>query len=160
MPVWLRFEVLWRFWLIGIYLLSPRRSFWSFYQVQNPSSFCIPISNKKTYVCCNTSCNIWLCMNEMLVHWFQFYVFLFIKFATFSLMHTLSACWCSLFLLYLKRYFCLDTCPLHHILFFVLRNETFLFKLLSMKRRTSHLYALDFTTLVLSIDSAWIMKNY
>ena len=34
MPVWLRFEVLWRFWFIGIYLLSSRRSFWSFYQVR------------------------------------------------------------------------------------------------------------------------------
>ena len=99
LPVWLRFEVLWKFWFIRIYLLSSRRSFWSFYQVQDPSSLCIPISDKKTYIWCSMSCNVWLCMNEMLVHWFQFYVFLFIKFVTFSPMHTLRACWHSFFLL-------------------------------------------------------------
>ena len=77
MPVWLRFEVLWRFWFIETYLLSPRRSFWSFYQVRDPSLLCIPISDMKTYIWCNMSCNVWLCMNEMLVHWFHFYVFSF-----------------------------------------------------------------------------------
>ena len=79
MLIWLRFGVPWRFWFIGFYLLSPRKSFWSFYQVQDPSLLCIPISDMKTYIWCNMSCNVWLCMNEMLVHWFHFYVFSFYK---------------------------------------------------------------------------------
>ena len=86
--------------------------------------------------------------------------FLFIKFAIFSPTCTLQAYWCSLFLLCLRRYFCLDTCLSHRILLFVFRNETFLFKPLSMKHKAFRLYALDFTTLVLSINFAWIMKNY
>ena len=135
LPVWLRFEILWRFWFNGIYPLSPRRSFWSFYQVRDPSSFYIHISDRKTCIWCSMSCNVWSCMNEMLVHWFRFYVFLFIKFATFSPMHTLQACWCSLSLLCLRRYFCTDTCLSHRILLFVFGNETFLFKPLNMKKK-------------------------
>ena len=54
---------------------------------------------------------------------FTFMIFSFIKITTFSAMHTLQACWCSLFLLFLKRYFCLDARPSHRILFFVLENK-------------------------------------
>ena len=158
--VWLRFEALWEFWFIRIYLLSLRRSFWSFYRVQDPSSFCIHTSDRKTCIWCSMSYNVWLCMNEMLVHWFQFYVFLFIKFVTFSPMHTLQAYWCSLSLLCLRGYFCLDTCPLHRILLFVLGNETFPFETLSIKHRFFRLCALDFTALVFLINFAWIMKTY
>ena len=90
-----------------------------------------------------------------------FHFMLFCKFATFSPIHTLQACWCSLFLLCLRRYiFCLDTCLSHRILLFVLGNGTFLFEPLSIKHRAFRLCALDFTTLVLSINSTWIMKNY
>ena len=39
-------------------------------------------------------------------------------------------------------------------------NETFLFKPLNMKHKTFLLYALDFTTLMSSINFAWLMKNY
>ena len=46
------------------YLFPSQRFFWSFYRVQNPFSLCIPISDKKTYIWCNVSCNVWLCMNE------------------------------------------------------------------------------------------------
>ena len=44
------------------YLLSPRKSFWSFYRVQDPFSLCIPISNKTTYIWCNVwmLCDVWL----------------------------------------------------------------------------------------------------
>ena len=48
-----------------------------------------------------------------------FHFMFFFKLATFSPMHSLQACWCSLFLLCLRRYFCLDTCPSHRILFFL-----------------------------------------
>ena len=158
LPVWLRFEILWRFWFIRIYPLSPRRSLWSFYQMQDPSSFYVHTSDRKTCIWCSMSCNVWLCMNEMLMHWFSFYVFL-IKFATFSSMHTLQAYWCSLFLLCLRRYFCLDTCLSYRILLFVLGNRTFLFDPLSIKHRAFRLCVLDYTTFVLSINFAWIMKN-
>ena len=50
------------------YLLSSRRSFWSFYRVQDSFSLCIPVSDKKTYMWCNVSCNVWLCMNKMFVY--------------------------------------------------------------------------------------------
>ena len=65
------------FWFNGIYLLSPRRSFWSFYQVWDSFSFCIHISDRETCIWCSMSCDVWLCMNEMLMHWFPFYVFSF-----------------------------------------------------------------------------------
>ena len=32
--------------------------------------------DRKTYIWCSMSCNVWLCMNEMLMHWFPFYVVL------------------------------------------------------------------------------------
>ena len=54
---------------------------------------------------------------------FTFMVFSFIKFANFSPMHPLRACWCSLFLLCPIRDFCLDSCLLHRISFFVLGNK-------------------------------------
>ena len=145
MPIWLGFEVLWRFWFIGFYLLSSRRSFWSFYQVRDPSSFYIHISDRKTCIWCSMSCNVWLYMNEMLMHWFPFYVFLFIKFATFLPVHTLQACWCSLFLFCPRRYFHLDTCPSRCVLLFVLGNRTFLFDPLSIKHMAFRLCSLGFT---------------
>ena len=52
---------------------------------------------------------------------FTFMVFSFIKFANFSPMHTLRACLCSSFSV--RRYFCLDACPSHHISFFTLENK-------------------------------------
>ena len=52
---------------------SFRRSFWSFYRVQGLFSFCVPISDKKTYIWCNVSCNVWLCMNEMSKHLNSFF---------------------------------------------------------------------------------------
>ena len=64
------------------YLFSPRRSFWSFYQVQNPLSPYIPVSDKKTFIWCNVPCNVWLCMNEMSKHSF-FYLNLFHSFLFF-----------------------------------------------------------------------------
>ena len=102
------------------------------------------------YACAWMKC---LCIVSLLC--FSFY-----QIATFSPMHTLQACWCSLFFLCLRRYSCFNTCLSHRISLFVLWNETFLFKPLSMKHKAFHLYALDFTALVLSINSAWIMKNY
>ena len=54
---------------------------------------------------------------------FTFMIFSFIKIATFSPMHTLRACWCSLFLFYLRRYFYIDACLLHRISFFALGNK-------------------------------------
>ena len=122
------------------------------------SAFILQIG--KTCIWCSMSWNVWLYMNEMLMHWFLFYVFLFIKFATFLPVHTLQAYWCSLFLFCPRRYFRLDTCPSRRILLFVLGNRTFLFDPLSIKHMTFRLCALDFTPLVLSINSAWIMKNY
>ena len=52
---------------------SFQRSFWSFYRVQDPLSFCIPISDKKTNIWCNVSCDVWLCTNEMSEHFFEFF---------------------------------------------------------------------------------------
>ena len=81
-PVWLCFDFITHVYLIGLTPLIPtllrffensdlseltstfRRSFWSFYRVQGPISPCIPILDKKTYIWCNVSCNVWLCMNE------------------------------------------------------------------------------------------------
>ena len=60
---------------------SFRRSFWSFYRVQDPLSFCIPISDKKTNIWCNVSCNVWLCTNEMSEHFLNsFFFFIFPRF--------------------------------------------------------------------------------
>ena len=115
------------FWFNGTYLLSPRRSFWSFYQVWDSSSFCIHISDRETCIWCSMSCDVWLCMNEMLILCF----FLSITFATFLPVHTLQACWCSFFLLCLRRYFYLDTCLSRRILLFVLGDilfQTFQYK--------------------------------
>ena len=56
-----------------------RRSFWSFYRVQDPLSSCIPILDMNTYIWCNVSCNVWLCMNEMSEHlnlFHSFFIFL------------------------------------------------------------------------------------
>ena len=77
-PAQLGFGLLWKTSILfEYYLISPRIFFWSFYRVHDPFSLCIPVSDKKTYIWCNMSCNVWLCMNEMLVHWFHFYVFSF-----------------------------------------------------------------------------------
>ena len=54
---------------------------------------------------------------------FTFMVFSFIKFANFSPVHTLRACWCSLFLFCPRRDFCLDACPSHRISFLVLGRK-------------------------------------
>ena len=57
---------------------SFRRSFWSFYRVQDPLSFCIPISYKRTNIWCKVSCNVWLCTNEVSKHFFWNLFFFFI----------------------------------------------------------------------------------
>ena len=43
--------------------------------MQNPLSFCIPVSDKKTNIWCNVSCNVWLCTNGMSKHFFNSYFF-------------------------------------------------------------------------------------
>ena len=91
---------------------------------------------------------------------FTFMVFSFIKFANFSLMHTLRICWYNLFLLYLRIYFCLDSCPLHHISFFVLGNKKHSYSSLYVRNTgLFRFYTINFTILVLSINFAWIIKN-
>ena len=72
LPVWLRFEVLWK---IKICLLSPRRSFWSFYQVHDPFSFCIHTSDRKTCIWCSMSCNVWCVWMKCLCIGFNFMFF-------------------------------------------------------------------------------------
>ena len=92
----LRFDFVAHVYLIGLTPLMPnllrffenpdlselpssfRRSFWSFYRVQDPFSFCIPISNKKTNIWCNVSCNVWLCTNEMFEHFLNSFSSFFI----------------------------------------------------------------------------------
>ena len=62
---------------------------------------------------------------------------------------------------YPKKQFYLDIFQPRRISFFHFWKQThFLFNHLSMKHRTFRLYALDFTTLALSINFAWIMKNH
>ena len=48
----------------------------------------------------------------------------------------------------------------HAVSHFSFSKTPFLFNPLSKKYRTSRLYVLDFTTLALSINFAWIMKNH
>ena len=76
------------------YLFSSRRSFWSFYRVQDPFSLCISILNKKTYIWCNVSRNVWLCMNEMFEHLNLFFIWIcFIPFSSFLVL-TSTKCKC------------------------------------------------------------------
>ena len=94
-PVWLRFDFITHAYRIGLTPLMPnllrffenpdlfelssssRRSFWNFYRVQDPFSLYIPISNKKTYIWCNVSCNVWLCINEMSEHLNSFFFWIY-----------------------------------------------------------------------------------
>ena len=55
--------------------------------------FCIPVSDKKTYIWCNVSCNVWLCMNEMSEHLNFFFLNLFHSFSS-SLVLTNAKCKC------------------------------------------------------------------
>ena len=52
-----------------------RRSFWSFYRVHYPFSFCIPVSDEQTNIWCNVSCDVWLCTNEMSEHFLNSFFF-------------------------------------------------------------------------------------
>ena len=54
---------------------------------------------------------------------FTFMVLSFIKSVTFSPMHTFWVYWFNFFLFCFRRYFYLDACPSHRILFFVLGNR-------------------------------------
>ena len=40
----------------------------AFIGCKNLFLLCIPVSDKKTYIWCNVSCRVWLCMNEMSEH--------------------------------------------------------------------------------------------
>ena len=74
---------------------------------------------------------------------FHFMFFLFIKFATFLLVHTSQACWCSSFLLCLRKNFYLDTCLSRRILLFVLGDilfQTFQYKTHGFSSLRSGLY--------------------
>ena len=51
--------------------------------MQDPFSFYVPISDKKTYIWYNVSCNVWLCMNEISEHLSSFF-FIWIYFIPFS----------------------------------------------------------------------------
>ena len=75
-------------------------------------------------------------------------------------MHILRACWCSLFLFCLRRYFCLDTCLSHRISFFAFGTQKHsCLNPLYIRHGVFRFHALDFTTLALSINFARIMKN-
>ena len=78
---------------------SFRRSFWSFYRVQDPLSSCISILDMNTYIWCNVSCNVWLCMNEMSEHFLNFPFFSF--FLYFFWIFPFSIFWIFLFLFFL-----------------------------------------------------------
>ena len=57
---------------------SFRRSFWCLYRVQDPLSSYIHVLDMNTYIWCNVSCNVWLCMNEMSKHFLNsFFLFIF-----------------------------------------------------------------------------------
>ena len=99
-PVWLRSDFITHAYWIGLTPLTPnffenpdlsklpfpfRRSLWSFYRVQDHFSLCIPVSDKKIYIWCNVSCNVWLCMNVMFESFrFVFHPNLFYSFFIFS----------------------------------------------------------------------------
>ena len=80
---------------------------------------------------------------------FTFMVFFFIKFATFSPIHTLRACWCSLFLLLGDISISMLA---HRIMSLFLETKTVLVQAFMYETQVFS-YALDFTTLVLSLNS-------
>ena len=145
------------------FLLFSRRSFWSFYQVQDPSSVCIPISKKAHISDAMRECYVMydLAWMKCLCIRFTFMVF-------------------SLLILPLSRLwtFCgpvgavsfsstfedtsvsmLTHRIVSHFLFFGTQNHSCL-NPLYIRHGIFRFHALDFTTLALSINSTWIMENH
>ena len=80
MSCWMKFETPWQLRSIWITFFPPQRSFWNFYRMQDFFLLCIPVSNKKTYIWCKVSRNVWLCMNEMSEHLNSFFSSEFVLF--------------------------------------------------------------------------------
>ena len=58
------------------------------------SFFCILILDMNTYIWCNVSCNVWLCMNEMFEHLNSFFIWIcFIPLSSFIIL-THAKCKC------------------------------------------------------------------
>ena len=92
MPIWLGFEIPWKLRSVWNTFFSPRRSFWSFYRVQDPFSLYILVSDKKTYIWFNVSCNVWLCMNEIFEHLNLFFIWICFIPLSFFLVLTNAKC--------------------------------------------------------------------
>ena len=80
--------------LICLYYLLPFEGFSEALSGARPFFLCIPVSNKKTYIWCNVSCNVWLCMNEMSEHSNLFFIWTcFIPLSSFLVL-TNAKCKC------------------------------------------------------------------
>ena len=121
---WLGFMVLWKLWSIWIIFFFSEGLSEAFIGCETlfHSTFLFQIRKHMSNAICE--CHV------MIVHEWNvcaldslLWSFLLLKFAIFSPIHTLRAHWCSLFLLYLRRYFPLDAYPLHRISFFVLGTQ-------------------------------------
>ena len=161
MSGWLGSEILWKLRFVWIIFFLPEGLSEAFIGYETPfhSTFLFQIRKHISDAMCECYVMYDFPWIKCLCIRFIFTVFSFIKFATFSSMHTLRACWCSLFLLYLRRYFCLDTYPSRCILFFVLGNKTHSCLSLYVWKAGFFVFVfLDLATLVSSINFSRIMK--
>ena len=162
MPVWLGFEILWKLRSVWITFFLLDGLFEAFIECKtffHPTFFFQMRKHIFDAICHTMYDCAWMKCLCFKIHFYG--LFLLLKFANFSPMHTLRACWCNLFLLYLRRYFYLDARSSHRISFFIFGTQKpFLFKHLRMRHEVFRLYALDSIIHVLLINSAWIMKNH
>ena len=161
---WLNFERVDRDLLKALiysnYLLSPRRSFWSFDRVPD-SAFLFQM--RRGYML-DAICECYamhdFARKKMSMHWINFIYPFFIKPATFS-NTPLHGSVISISSSFFRKYFCLDARQSCCIPFFYSRKQTpFLVDSPRRKHWTFHPHALDFTNLTLSINPTWIMKNH
>ena len=158
MPVWLNWERSFRnFDLFELSSFSPK----VFLKLLSGTRLCIPISDeKKTYAWCNMRmlCNAWFCTKEK-CQCIKFILFI-LSLLGLPLSQTCYFTGQSFqsFPLSLESTWRLPV--VSYLIFYSWKQTSFWFDPSSKRHWTFHLHALDFTTLALSMDSTWIMKNH